>query len=130
MPDSRPECRSGLMTTSTYLLDATLLCVVGEVDATNSAQLETALGQARRRGKPVIADLSGMTFLDSSGLSVLVAAHAAAEEEGSSLHLAEVRPIPLRLLTITGLLSFLHVHNSLGHAIASIPGTVPATAQT
>ncbi|WP_271217666.1 STAS domain-containing protein [Streptosporangium carneum] len=118
------------MTTSTYLLDATLLCVVGEVDATNSAQLEAALGQARRRGKPVIADLSGMTFLDSSGLAALLAVHIAAEREGSSLHLAELQPVPLRLLTITGLLSFLHVHTSLKHAIAAISTMAPTTTPT
>ncbi|MFF4415746.1 STAS domain-containing protein [Streptosporangium sp. NPDC001559] len=118
------------MTTSTYLLDATLLCVVGEVDATTSAQLETALVQARRRGKPVIVDLSGVGFLDSGGLTVLLAAHMAAEREGSSLHLAELQPIPLRLLTITGVLSFLHVHTGLQHAVATVSAMVPkATAQ-
>ena len=49
--------------------------IVGEVHAGNAVRLEEVLTAAIRDGADmVVIDASGMTFLDSTGLGVLVAA--------------------------------------------------------
>ncbi|MFD9943023.1 STAS domain-containing protein [Nonomuraea sp. NPDC059023] len=99
---------------------ATLIRVTGEVDATNSAVLASAIEDARRPGVPVVLDLAGMTFLDSSGLKVLLSAHLFGEHDGGQVHLAAVQPIPVRVLRITGVLDRLNVHDTLERAWAAV----------
>ena len=49
-----------------------VLHVVGEVDMSTAPAFEAALKSAATFGKPVIVDFTECTYLDSSGLSVLV----------------------------------------------------------
>jgi anti-sigma B factor antagonist len=54
--------------------DAIVLTVVGEVDMTTAPALAQALDGLPRTTSRVVVDLTGVTFLDSSGLSVLARA--------------------------------------------------------
>lgn len=101
-----------------------LIRVVGEVDATNSAGLASAIEDARRPGVPVVLDLAGMTFLDSSGLKVLLSAHLFGEHDGGQVHLVAVQPVPIRVLRITGVLDRLNVHDTLEGAWAAVSPNV------
>ena len=86
----------------------TTVCVTGEVDSTTAPGLGSCLLEViARPGDGVVeVDLSGVTFLDSAGLSALATAHRAAEAAGRTLQMrcgttrAVVRP-----LQITGLWS-------------------------
>ncbi|MFI6295131.1 STAS domain-containing protein [Nonomuraea sp. NPDC050790] len=111
---------SGLDVSCEHARGVTLIRVAGEVDATNSAGLATAIEQARRPGVPVVLDLAGMTFLDSSGLKVLLSAHLLGEGQGSPVHLAAVQPMPVRVLRITGVLDRLNVHDTLERAWVAV----------
>jgi|SRR4051794_24639400 len=51
--------------------------VSGEIDLQSAPQLEERL--AHTDGKPILVDMSRVTFLDSSGLSVLLRLRAGAE---------------------------------------------------
>lgn len=51
----------------------------------------------------IIVDLSGVTFLDSSGLGGLVGIQARARDRGQSVTLKRPSPSVLRLFQITGL---------------------------
>jgi len=52
-----------------------VLILEGEVDACSVDALESALGE--RHGEPVVADLSVISFIDSSGLHALLKASEA-----------------------------------------------------
>lgn len=58
-------------------------------------------------GATVQVDMSRVTFLDSSGLGVLVAARRHAVESGGRLALVEVPPPVAALLRLTGLAAHL-----------------------
>ena len=60
--------------------DGCSVTVVGEVDSTTAPGLRECLLAALERpgSAPVEVDLSGVTFLDSAGLSALATAHRAA----------------------------------------------------
>ncbi|MEU4549973.1 STAS domain-containing protein [Nonomuraea dietziae] len=99
---------------------AALITVAGEVDATNSPQLEAFLAQARQDGcERLVLDLAELRFIDSSGLQVLIACHDVSRAHGGGLHLAALGPSPSRLLQITGLCAYFSVHDTVQDALAA-----------
>lgn len=87
--------------------DATLV-VRGEVDSHTSPQLQERL-DAMDAGGTVTVDLAPTTFIDSSGLRVLVAAHKRLGRGGGRLVLRAPSEAVVRLLEVTGLDAELHV---------------------
>lgn len=64
----------------------TLLRLAGELDLGVTGELETALSDAEAAENGVLVlDLRALTFIDSTGLRVIVAAHARAAEGGRRL---------------------------------------------
>jgi anti-sigma B factor antagonist len=51
---------------------ATVLAAVGEIDMSNAARFRDALGQAIGDGGGCLVDLTGVGYLDSAGLTVLL----------------------------------------------------------
>jgi anti-sigma B factor antagonist len=84
------------------------LAVVGEVDAHTAEALRTALAELGDDGDVSVA-LGGVTFIDSSGLSVLIGAHTALADHQHRLILESPGPIVLRLFELTGLTPHLHL---------------------
>jgi anti-sigma B factor antagonist len=85
------------------------LILSGEIDAHSVIILSTHLDPLPGSSGDVVIDLSGVGFVDSSGLRVLVDAHQRAEAEARRLVLrGSTRPV-LRLLEITGLMEYLNV---------------------
>ncbi|GGT05805.1 STAS domain-containing protein [Nonomuraea spiralis] len=97
-----------------------LVTVSGELDATNTHRLASAIRDAHRPGHSLILDLSGLAFMDSSGLHVLVRAHDDVREQGGTLHLAAVRDIPARILQITGVWDALTIHADVDEAVMAV----------
>ncbi len=95
-------------------LDGTgVLMVRGEVDMASAGHLTSAMQRAVSLGVPVAVDLSGVSFMDSSGLHALVRARTAARGVCPFVvrnPTAQVR----RLLAITGLDYLLHDDGGLG----------------
>jgi anti-sigma B factor antagonist len=81
-----------------------LLRVAGEVDIQTSPILEMELNSLLDQGTTsILVDLAGVTFLDSTGLSVLIAGLKRCQTTGGDLRLQSPRPNVLRVLEITGL---------------------------
>lgn len=97
-----------------------LIVVAGEIDATNAGHLESVIGRERRPGTSLILDLGGLTFLDGLGLHVLLRAHADVRREGGTLHLADVRDRPARILRVTGVWDTLNIHSDVRAATAAV----------
>jgi anti-anti-sigma factor len=63
----------------------------GELDLATAPELEEkVLGAVREGGRIVVLDLRELTFMDSTGVRTIVAAHQVAEETGNELRV--VRP--------------------------------------
>ncbi|MGW3350468.1 STAS domain-containing protein [Nonomuraea rubra] len=107
--------------TCRHLPGATLIAVAGEIDTTTSTHLEDYIDQQRERlDQHLIIDMSELSFLDSSGLAVLLAAAALARAHGVGVHLAGLRPMPARLLEITGARRAVTVYDHVEQAIAAV----------
>ena len=92
----------GLRIDTLHLDGHALLAVIGEIDLSTASSFGAAIDQGIQQAGKVVLDFSGVTFMDSSGLNVLVTAagHDRANEP------VVIRNAPLsvhRLLAITGL---------------------------
>jgi anti-anti-sigma factor len=81
---------------------ATMLVVCGEVDIATAAQLRDALLRHLAAAKELLLDLEGVTFMDSSGLQVLLASQRRAALLGNQLVITRASSAVERLLQITG----------------------------
>ncbi|GAA2284190.1 hypothetical protein GCM10010149_32010 [Nonomuraea roseoviolacea subsp. roseoviolacea] len=76
----------------------------GDIDIFSGEALRRQLLSTLRYSTSLLVlDLSGVTFCDASGLSVLVGIQHRAQERGITLALTAPRPGMSRLLRITGL---------------------------
>ncbi|HSM66544.1 MAG TPA: STAS domain-containing protein [Ilumatobacteraceae bacterium] len=83
------------------------LVVAGEIDAHSCNSLDAAI--AETGGSHIRLELSGVTFIDSSGLRVLVDHHHRLAESGDRLAIVRPsRPVQ-RLLEIAGLDGQFHI---------------------
>jgi anti-sigma B factor antagonist len=84
--------------------EGAVLRIEGEVDVYTSPALREELYRLIDGGSPrVTVDLSGMDFIDSSGLGVFVGALKRVRERSTELELRGVQPSTRKVLDITGL---------------------------
>ncbi|MBL1104245.1 STAS domain-containing protein [Streptomyces sp. 5-8] len=94
-----------------------VVTVTGEVDHHTSGVLRDAIAPAHPTpGARTVADLSGVPFMDSSGINVLIAGHQAHAPAGW-LRLAGVQRSVLRTLEIVGLTPLIACYPSVRDAI-------------
>jgi anti-sigma B factor antagonist len=93
-----------LLLDSTTQGDWAVLSVKGDVDIYTAPRLREHIIQLADEGqRRIVADLQGVEFMDSTGLSVLVAGLKRLKENEGVLALVVTREPVLRILTITGL---------------------------
>jgi anti-sigma B factor antagonist len=87
-----------------------VLRLLGELDLSNRDFLRDAIDGALEHGPRVLVlDLSGLGFMDCSGLRVLVGTHKHLAEDRRQLFVAGSRPIVRRLIRLTGLDAYLRL---------------------
>jgi anti-sigma B factor antagonist len=72
----------------------------GELDMATADDLSEILRETERRGDPVVLDFEGISFMDSSGLRVLLEA-ASAEDVGTSVVIVHPTEQVRRVLDIS-----------------------------
>ncbi len=76
----------------------------GEVDVHTTPALRARLREVVTQGEEhVVVHLDGVTFLDSTGLGVLVGAHRAQRAAGGTMEVVCGEPRVLRIIGLTGL---------------------------
>jgi anti-sigma B factor antagonist len=97
-----------------------VLTVGGEIDVATSPELHERLSTLIEFGPPlVVVDLTDVSFIDSTGLGVLVGAVKDVRAGGGDLRLVVTRPQILKLLELTGLDTVFSVTSSPNDAVAS-----------
>lgn len=81
-----------------------VVTISGEIDIQSGPQLrDLLLNVIRREGARLALDLTGVTFIDCAGISVLLAARRRAQLEGGSLRVLQASPRVRRVITLTRL---------------------------
>jgi anti-sigma B factor antagonist len=102
-----------------------VLRVAGEIDIQTSPLLDDHLQRVLAEGASSITiDLDGVTFLDSTGLSVLITGLKRCQTGGGDLRVVSPRPNVRRVFEITGLIEVFQIDARLGEATPgqSAPG--------
>ena len=100
--------------------DHVVVTVGGEVDLYTSPALRDALAVAfAKKQATVVVDLSGVTYMDSSGIATLVVAHGAARKTGGRLVLAGLSERVREVFKLARLESVFELAPSVGAALAS-----------
>ena len=81
-----------------------VLIVRGEIDVASAPEFHASLSEViGQEPEIVIVDMSEVSFIDSTGLGVLVGAEKQMRDGGHSLRLVVTQPHIIRLLELTGL---------------------------
>jgi anti-anti-sigma factor len=90
--------------------DRALVVLVGELDASSAGLLYQEFATLTREGVTQVAlDLEGLGFLDSTGLSVIIAEHKRTTSLGGALVIYSPQQQVMKLFEMTGLLQLLDV---------------------
>jgi anti-sigma B factor antagonist len=99
---------------------ATVVTVAGELDLGSSPKLrDVAVRQLLAGDRVLVLDLTGLEFLDSTGLGVIVAVLKRARTLGAELHLVISRERVRTPFRITGVDGLLPIHDDLDAALAA-----------
>ena len=91
--------------------------LVGEVDLEQSPKARELLLGAVGRGRRVLVDLSGVSYIDSSGVASLVEAFQLARKNGTQFALVAVNAAALRVLELARLDRVFTIHETLADAL-------------
>jgi anti-anti-sigma factor len=87
-----------------------VVVVQGELDMLAAPQLDQVLGALVAKGPAaVVLDFAGLSFIDSSGISVLIAAQQGLEARGGHLAIRSARAHACKVFEISGLTDLLDV---------------------
>jgi anti-sigma B factor antagonist len=101
-----------------------VIAVTGEIHVSTAPEFSRRLNSAIARGKTaVVLDLTGVEFIDSTGLSVLLNALRRVTRQQGSLALVVSNPTVLRLFEITRLDSTFDIRSTRDEALRTVrPG--------
>ena len=110
MPGRTEQPREGCCVECTQTDGRTILTVYGEIDVASVHELERELDAAQKlEPRELVIDLDALSFMDSTGLYVLLRAYRSAKANGYSLMLRRVPDHAMRLLRLTGVVPLFRV---------------------
>lgn len=100
---------------------ATVVEVEGEIHVSTAPEFSGMLSAAVDGGRTsLVLDLTSVSFIDSTGLSVLLSASRRVTRAGGRMALVCSNPTVLRLFEITRLDTTLDIHPELGSALSVV----------
>jgi len=104
---------------SSVVDDRTVVQVAGEIDVYTAPQLRELLDQQIDAGRyQLVVDLSGVSFMDSTGLGVLVGRLKQIRVHDGSMQLVCAQDRVLKVFVITGLDKVFAIYPTVGEALA------------
>ncbi|MGQ4366042.1 STAS domain-containing protein [Streptomyces sp. SAS_272] len=96
-----------------------VVTVQGEIDHDVQDVLSEALLARDETIVPprIVADLSGVTFMDSTGINVFVTAHQTVSDTDGWVRIAGAQESVLRVLEVVGVDALIACHPTLEHAL-------------
>ena len=108
----------GGMTHEVRHVDGTAVVrLLGNVDLEHSPVAREALLSCVRAGRDLVVDLSGVEYIDSSGIASLVEAFQESRNRGTHFVLAAVSPAALRVFELARLDHVFTLHDTLEDAL-------------
>lgn len=94
-----------------------IIAVSGDVDLESSPKVRDVLLDCVGAKRPVLVDMSGVSYIDSSGVASLVEAHQKARRSKTTFALAQVSQSAMRVLELARLDKVFTIHPSLADGL-------------
>lgn len=99
---------------------ATVISIDGRLDMLGVSRFKALVTSAvSRRNTPVVVDLSGVDFMDSSGLSALVSGLRTTRQAGSDFRIASAGAQVLAVLVLTKIDQIIPPYGSVAEALGA-----------
>ncbi|GGU41955.1 STAS domain-containing protein [Streptomyces coeruleorubidus] len=119
MTDPHGAARPGLPIDHTTVDGIRVVTLRGEIDHAVTEKLtEALLSYGSVTPQRTVVDLSGVTFMDSSGINALIAAHQGMSDAQGWLRIAGAQASVLRVLELVGLDQVIGCHPTVAQALA------------
>ncbi|MFE9451894.1 STAS domain-containing protein [Streptomyces sp. NPDC006739] len=120
MADTEQTAQPGPLTVVSTTTDGIrVVTVAGEIDHHTGQALGQALDVSGTPRPRIVVDLSQVTFLDSSGINLFIAAHHAVAEADGWIRLAAPTEAVMRTLRIVGVDAVIDCRESLRQALGN-----------
>ena len=94
-----------------------VIVLSGDVDLEGSPKVRDVLLDCVGAKRPVLVDMSAVSYIDSSGVASLVEAHQSARKSKITFALAEVSQSAMRVLELARLDKVFTIHSSLADGL-------------
>jgi anti-sigma B factor antagonist len=115
------EPSSGFITVGERAIDETTaeITVAGELDLATAPRLKWSLMDSLKAGRTqLLVNLSGVTFIDSTALSVLVGVHRKLGQDAAHMAVVCTNPNVLRIFEVAGLKVAFEIFSTPEQALA------------
>ena len=97
-----------------------ILRVVGRLDASTAPALLERCAPVQARGQNLVLNLSGVTFLGSSGVGALLVLVEQFQEQSGAVHLVDLSQPAKTVVELLDLARYLPIHRSEAEAVAKL----------
>ncbi|MFF7976851.1 anti-sigma factor antagonist [Streptomyces sp. NPDC007905] len=110
--------QAGQLTVETTATDGIrVLSLAGEIDHHTGDTLRQALDASGTPRPRIVVDMHQVTFMDSSGINILIGAHRSLSEAGGWLRPAAIRESVMRTISLVGIDTVIDCHETLQQAL-------------
>jgi anti-sigma B factor antagonist len=100
--------------------DVVVFDVVGEIDLYNAPTIKEMVRQEIEKGKVnIVVNLDKVSYIDSSGIGVLISSLSNLKKVGGGLKLANVYASVRKVFELTKLTGFFDIYDSVENAVSS-----------
>jgi anti-sigma B factor antagonist len=90
--------------------------VLGEESTSLRERVKSLIADGKKK---IVLNMANVTYIDSAGLGILVAAHVSAKNQGAALHLSDLGNKFQDVLQLTRLLTVFNVYDTESAAVKS-----------
>jgi anti-anti-sigma factor len=96
----------------------TVIQLVGEADVSTQAMSEAFDAELAKKPRLLVVDLSGLSFIDSTALGVVMRTQRALQREGGTMALVSPSPAVARILQLIDIARMIPIYPTLEEATA------------
>lgn len=100
--------------------DVTVLSIAGRIDTVSAPELEQEINRTIEGGtRKILLDFTGVTYISSGGLRVLLATAKKLKNPGDRYGLCSLSPDVHKIIRLAGFTSIFSIYGSEGEALAA-----------
>ncbi|NLL17857.1 MAG: anti-sigma F factor antagonist [Clostridia bacterium] len=111
------------MLLNTVTMDGSLVVKVkGELDLLTAETFRNLVERELNRGRAqnLILDMEHVSFIDSSGLGVILGRYRRIREQGGTMAIVGVKPHVKRILELAGIMGIIKIYEETDQALADV----------